>query len=169
MAVEFDPNAAANTVAALKAIGSLTDGRMVLEREKGKRIWVGKDGPDLDISRQQFALDILKKLNKELWLDGMWAVAWCDWTLQRAHYTRCNCLFLDKDMDLLFVVTIEDPIDVMWNAIDDYLTQCAAAHWEWQEQMKIVGVKADQTIKAALGQASADKRADPGIDLLNLG
>lgn len=165
---EFDPNAAANTVAALKAIGSAVDGRMVLERERGKRIWAGKQGPDLDISRKQFAEKMLRTLNKEIWLDGMWAVAWVHWTFQQAAYTQCNFLFLDKDMDLLFVVTAEEPIDVLWNAVDHFIDQCLAAYLTWKEHEQIVGIRPSQKIKAAFGQASADKKADPGIDLLSL-
>lgn len=167
--VEFDPKASANTAAALAAIGTVNDGRMLIEREKGKPMWVGKRGPELDISRSTFARDFLKKLNRELWLDGMWAIAWCNWTFQKAAYTECSFIYLDKDMDVQFVVTCEDPIETMWNSIDDYMDQCVAAWATWREQLQIVGVKPDQKIKAAIGQASADKRADPGIDLLNLG
>jgi hypothetical protein len=166
---EFDPKASANTAAAIAAIGSKHDGRLLIEREKGKRIWIGKKGPDLDISRKQFAEDFLKKLNRELWLDGMWAVCWTNWTFQRAHYTECHWLYLDKDMDVQFLVTCEEPIEVMWNNMDHWMDNCVAAWETWRETLQIVGVKPGQKIKAAIGQASADKRADPGIDLLNLG
>jgi hypothetical protein len=167
--VEFDPRASANTAAALAAVGSLEDGRLLIEREKGKPSWIGKRGPDLDASRETFARDFLKKLNKELWLDGMWAVGWVNWTFQKAAYTECVWIYLDKDMDVQFVVNCDDSIEIMWNHVHEYMDQCVAAYMVWREQLKIVGVRPEQKIKAAIGQASADKSADPGIDLLSLG
>lgn len=148
------------------AVGNTRAGKMCLSAS-GIIYWRGR-GPEPDPMRKAIAEELLRWLNKEVWLDGQWVVCWCDFRLETACYTRLAWCFLDKDNDLLFEVETDEPPEVIMLTIPDRVEHAMQAWMEWKQTMQDVGVRPEHTIKAALGQKSADPTAQPSIDLLAL-
>jgi hypothetical protein len=115
---------------------------------------------DLPLEMRMFAVELCERLNREIALDGRWAVGWTDFSPSDGFPKRAFMAFLDQDGDLILIIDIEDPFLIMVGSADDYLDQAAEAHGRAQGHLADVGVKPDQRIKAALGEPSRDPTAE---------
>lgn len=152
---------------AVAAIGDKYSGRVLVDTGGGIRIWRGR-GPEIDPARKAWTEELLTLLNTEAWLDGLWCLIWTDFDLTQAAYGRCVAVYMDKDGDTQFFVDFEDRFEVLLFELFDKVSDCIEAYGHWKEHMKLVGVRADQTIKASQGQESVDKAPQPDIDILSL-
>lgn len=126
----------------------------------GKLIESKGNAHDLPLEMRMFAIELCEHLNHALALDGRWAVGWTDFSSSDGFPKRAFMAFLDQDGDLIFIVDIEDPFLIMVTSIDDYIDQAGEAHIRTLGHLADVGVKADQRIKAALGEPSRDPTAE---------
>lgn len=108
---------------------------------------------------EQFCVD----LNKELHHDGKWTVTWDNFNFDTGEYTRLTFSFFDEDDDLQFHVHNEQPFIVMFSSMGDLMEHCEDAWKAWRETLKINDIRQKDTIKAALGQQSADPLAQPSL------
>jgi len=167
MAVEILKNAVPNLDRAVSAVGDRQAGWVLVHPFKGFVQWRGY-GPRIQVPLRVWCEELLDILNKQIWLDGTWAVFVNTWNPAQRIYGRVDLGYLDKDNDLQFTVTIEEPFSVMLFSMFDYVEQAYEAYNLWRQQLEIVGVTDEEKIKAALGQKSKDKRPSPGFDLLAL-
>ncbi len=115
---------------------------------------------DLPLEMRVFAIELCKRLNFEAALNGRWAVGWTDFSPSDGFPKRAFMAYLDQDGDLIFIVDIEDPFLIMVGSVDDYIDQAVQAYFRTKGHLADVGVKAEQRIKAALGEPSRDPTAE---------
>lgn len=162
-----DDKAIASIKAIAGAVGDTISARMVLCPYGGILYWLGH-GPEVHEAQKAWAEELVAWLNKEVWLDGFWTVLWCDWDYQRGLYTRAVMAYLDRDCDLQFTVDIEDHFNIAILAIPDYVEAAENAYHAKRRFLAEVGVTASDQIKAALGEKSKNRWAQPEFDVLSM-
>lgn len=117
---------------------------------------------DLDpsVEQFQFAMSLSYALNKEIAYDGSWLVAWTHpphvaealRVNPRLEWRRLVMIFLDKDGDPQFTVdSVRIWPDVAASGILHFVDQCQQAIEQWKMQLKVLDLKADQSIMLAKG------------------
>lgn len=112
--------------------------------------------------QDDYARRLVKFLNYEMRHDGVWAVAWCNSTVD-GYATELRMGFQDLDGDFQFLIG-SDLTLVDLQTRDDARRHgkvCEDAYQQWRGWQRDVDVKPEQTIKAALGQQQADPTVQP--------
>ena len=115
------------------------------------------------LQQKEIARDLLRYLNKEVWLDGSWIISWVDGG-HRQIPQRLVMLFKDKDGDVVFTVGVEESMTRLekWD-VRDYAANAEAAFLQYHEFLDRSGVKSEHMIKRAQGQQSVDPGAAPDL------
>jgi len=112
-----------------------------------------------EIAQAEFAYGLIERLNRQVAHDGVWAVAWCDLD-EFMVPQRLMMLWKDGDGDVCFMLDTEDDVATLFRAgVDYYVNDATNAFAHYKQLMKAVGVRPDQTRKAAQGQMSVDPSA----------
>lgn len=118
------------------------------------------------------AMELCVFLNRELAHDGRWSVGW---TGNRNDITPGGLMvfnipsvmvlvWLDRDDDVQFQVSIDERLDVFLACGPEHWCEQAEQAWaEWRCHIGDVGVKPEQTIKAAQGQREKDPTVSPDV------
>lgn len=112
--------------------------------------------------QDDYARRLVKFLNYEMSYDGVWAVAWCNSTVD-GYATELRFGFQDRDGDLQFLIG-SDLTLVDLQTRDDVRRHgkvCDNAYNQWRAWQRDVDVQPEQTIKAAQGQQQADPKDQP--------
>lgn len=115
-----------------------------------------------------YALDTLRALNKHADFDGAWVVMWCDPALRpdpdailgyRLEFERLGMMHKDRDSDRnVFVDNTMSMAELLSSPVSDRVQAAWSAFTNYRKLTKDVGVRPDQTRKAAQGEASVDPR-----------
>ena len=121
----------------------------------------GRVEPPLD--KRMWLMQVLRALNKEVWLDGAWIGAWGDWGVRHdARDTglairepqRVVIMFKDRDGDVPF--TIDSELrwsELLHNGEDSFCNQAIQAHRAYHDWLKEADIKPENMINQAMGEA----------------
>lgn len=99
------------------------------------------------VFQQDFAFELVRKLNKQISNGGTWTVGWCD------GWGKLIILWLDQDGDVQFTVEDDEPVNVILEAgADHFLSQCFDAYGKWRWSMSILDLQDGETYKRAQGE-----------------
>lgn len=109
----------------------------------------------------RFACERVNKLARK---DGAWVVVWCDPTIHGVP-TRVMFLFKDKDGDVPCMFDCAEPFPAIVMLGTDWFVHRAEQVVDnyRREWIKDLGIKPEQQIRAALGQASVDPKANLNV------
>ncbi len=152
---------------AAKPISKTPKSMQVCFYASGLVYWRGVGVPLLPAYKalaEQFCTD----LNKELHFDGKWTVTWTDFDFVKACYRKIVWSWFDEDDDLHILLESDEGFLPVFLSMGERMEHCADAIREYRETLKINDIRPKDTIKAALGQQSANPNAAPSIDVLAL-
>lgn len=152
---------------ATKAINKTPGNMWVCFYASGLVYWEGAGIP-LPAAYQSLAEQFCTDLNKDLHHDGKWTVTWSDFSFQQGCYTKIVWAWFDADDDLHVLIESDEGMAAVFLSMGDRMEHCESSINEYRELMKLNDIRPKDTIKAALGQQSADPRAAPTIDLIGL-
>lgn len=163
----------------LEASFEQADGRYyaIILRADGNVLVHHPFGPQLSPDQMMWAVDVLRKLNRELHHDGAWVIVFTHphrpeltHVLQAppSHwdYDRYCLIWLDVDGDPQFTVEWQagesellDFAEVLLAGIESTMAKCEGAWEVWHVHMRqMLALKPEQTYKRALGEVPASTR-----------
>lgn len=129
------------------------EGWACVERENGDIKIACNTKAKPHIFQQDFAFQLVKKLNAQLAYGGTWAVGWCH------GYGRLIILCVDEDGDVQFTVEDDEPVNRILEAgPDHFVSQCFDAYDYWALSQSILDLNPDETFKHAQGERRPSER-----------